>query len=182
MPLTRRALIGAAAALPLIPHARAARAEMPGFTFDSIDGNTYDMADWQGRPVLVVNTASLCGFTPQYDDLQALHETYGPRGLTVLAVPSNDFAQELSSEAEVADFCEVNFGLTLPMTTITRVRGRAAHPFYRWLAQEHGIVPGWNFHKVLLDGDGAVVGHYGSSANPMGRRIRREIEALLPRA
>lgn len=177
--MLRRQFLVSAAAMPVALVATRARAT-GGFRFDSIDGGHYDMDDWRGRPVLVVNTASLCGFTPQYDGLQALHDIYGPRGLVVLAVPSDDFAQELATEAEVAEFCEVNFNLTLPMTTITRVRGRDAHPFYAWLRQTHGFVPQWNFNKVLLDGAGRVVGHYGSNADPMGRRIRRQIEALLP--
>jgi glutathione peroxidase len=169
-------------ALTLLPFARAAAAQgaASGFHFDSIDGGQYDMDAWRGRPVLVVNTASLCGYTSQYDDLQALHEAYSERGLVVLAVPSNDFAQELGSNDEVAEFCEMNFNLTLPMTTITRVRGRSPHPFYAWLRETEGFVPRWNFNKVLLDGEGRVVESYGSNANPMGNRIRRQIEALLP--
>lgn len=180
MPLTRRSMLAVVAAIIPAIAASGIATQETSFSFPSIDGGDYELEAWRGRPVLVVNTASLCGFTPQYDDLQALHDTYGPRGLVVLAVPSKDFAQELSSEAEVSEFCEVNFNLTLPMTTITRIRAPDAHPFYRWLAREHGIVPGWNFHKVLLDGNGNVVAHFGSNANPMGRRILREVEALLP--
>jgi glutathione peroxidase len=174
----RRSLIAMLAALPLTAVARPAFAQ-GSFSFASIDGGTYDMAEWRGRPVLVVNTASLCGYTGQYDDLQTLHEEYGPRGLVVLAVPSDDFRQELASDEAVADFCEVNFNLTLPMTTITPVRGRDAHPFYRWLRETAGFEPGWNFHKVLLDGEGQVVQTFGSNTRPTGRRMRREIEALL---
>lgn len=174
----RRHLIAAICALPLAALARPAAAQA-AFSFSSIDGGSYDMADWRGRPVLVVNTASLCGYTPQYDELQALHEEYGPRGLVVLAVPSNDFRQELASDDAVADFCEVNFDLTLPMTTITPVRGANAHPFYRWLDQTYGYAPSWNFNKVLLDGAGQVVGTFGSNTRPTSRRILREIEALL---
>jgi len=128
----------------------------------------------------VVNTASLCGYTPQYDELQALHEDYGPRGLVVLAVPSDDFRQELTSDAAVAEFCEVNFNLTLPMTTITPVRGAGAHPFYLWLRDTYGFVPGWNFNKVLLDGEGRMVNSFGSNTRPGSARIRRAIEGLLP--
>lgn len=176
----RRCLFAALAALPFAGLARPIRAQaVPGFSFDSIDGGRYDMAEWRGRPVLVVNTASLCGYTPQYDELQALHEEYGPRGLVVLAVPSDDFRQELASDAAVAEFCEVNFNLTLPMTTITPVRGARAHPFYRWLADTQGFAPAWNFNKVLLDGEGRVVGTYGSNTRPTSRAIRREIEARL---
>lgn len=158
----------------------AARPAEAGFTFPSIDGGRIDLGDWAGRPVLVVNTASLCGFAGQFDDLQALHEEYGPRGLLVLAVPSNDFNQELGSEAEVKEFCAVTFDLTLPMTEILKVRGGGAHPFYAWMRDEHGFVPGWNFNKVLLGPDGVPVATWGSGPRPTGRAIRGAIERLLP--
>jgi len=174
----RRQLIALIAALPLGAGAWPALAQ-GSFRFASIDGGHYDMADWRGRPVLVVNTASLCAYTGQYDELQALHEHYGPRGLVVLAVPSDDFRQELASDDAVAEFCELNFDLTLPMTTITPVRGPDAHPFYRWLAESHGFAPTWNFNKVLLDGAGRVVGTFGSNARPTGPRMRAAIEARL---
>lgn len=150
-----------------------------GFTFASIDGGQIDLGDWAGLPVLVVNTASLCGFSGQYDDLQALHEELGPRGLRVLAVPSDDFAQELADEAAVKSYCEANFSLTLPMTEITHVKGPQAHPFYAWLAESRGFVPGWNFNKVLLGPGGEVVATWGATARPQGA-IRQRIEALLP--
>ncbi|MEM1066580.1 MAG: glutathione peroxidase [Pseudomonadota bacterium] len=152
-----------------------------GFTFPSIDGGTLALEDWRGRPLLVVNTASLCGFTPQYDGLQALYDSYRDRGLVVLAVPSDDFAQELASADAVKHFCEVNFGLDLPMADISRVKGNGAHPFYRWLAENHGFVPRWNFNKVLLGPDGEYVAHWGSMVRPEDRRITSQIEALLPR-
>jgi glutathione peroxidase len=177
--MQRRSLIAGLAALPLLPALPRPAAAQGSFRFDSIDGGQYDMAAWRGRPVLVVNTASLCGYTPQYDELQALHERYGPRGLIVLAVPSDDFRQELANNEDVAEFCEVNFGLTLPMTTITSVRGSGAHPFYRWLRDTYGFEPGWNFNKVLLDGQGRMVQSFGSNTRPTSRRILREIEALL---
>ena len=126
------------------------------FEFASIDGGELDLDAWRGRPVLVVNTASLCGFTPQYDGLQALYDRYREAGLVVLAVPSDDFRQELASGAEVKEFCALNFSLTLPMTEITHVKGARAHPFYRWLADSEGFVPSWNFNKVLLAPDGTV--------------------------
>ena len=149
------------------------------FEFDSIDGGSFSMSDWRGRPILVVNTASQCGFTYQYDALQKLHETYRDRGLVVLAVPSDDFNQELSNEAEVKDFCTVNFALDVPMTTITKVRGDAAHPFFRWLKQTEGYRPRWNFYKVLLDGEGAVIDTFAATTGPMSRKITKKIEALL---
>jgi len=149
-----------------------------GFTFDSIDGGTIDLDDWSGHPVLVVNTASLCGFADQFDDLEALHRELGPKGLKVLAVPSNDFAQELDSETAVKEYCAANFDLTLPMTEITHVKGPQAHPFYVWLKQTQGFVPGWNFNKVLIGPDGTVVDTWGSMANPQGK-VRQRIEQIL---
>lgn len=149
------------------------------FEFDSIDGGTLDLDAWQGRPVLVVNTASLCGFTPQYEGLQTLFETYSDRGLVVLAVPSDDFRQELAGEDEVKDFCEVTFGLTIPMTEITHVRGSQAHPFYQYLAQNAGFTPQWNFNKVLLAPDGSVRATFRSSTRPMDAAITDPIEAML---
>ena len=150
-----------------------------GFTFSSIEGGEYSLNNWKGRPILVVNTASLCGYTPQYDDLQALYDAYEGRGLVVLAVPSDDFRQELATADQVKEFCAVNFDLTLPMTDITHVKGDAAHPFYRWLAAEHGFTPGWNFNKVLIDGKGEVVATWGSAVKPMSRAIVSKIEPLL---
>lgn len=151
------------------------------FRFESIDGGELTMEQWHGQPVLVVNTASRCGYTPQYEALQRLHDRYGPRGLVVLAVPSNDFRQELATDREVAEFCEVNFGLTLPMTTITSVKGPQAHPFYAWLRESAGFEPRWNFNKVLIGPDGVVAGTWGANTPPTARQITREIEALLQR-
>lgn len=147
--------------------------------FASIDGGTLSMDSWRGRPVLVVNTASRCGFTGQYNDLQALYDRYRERGLVVLAVPSNDFRQELATEEAVKDFCEVNFNLDLPMTEITHVRGRAAHPFYRAVLAETGFQPRWNFNKILVGPEGTVVGTWGATTKPGARDITEQIEALL---
>lgn len=148
-------------------------------TFQSIDGGTLSIEDWRGQPVLVVNTASRCGFTHQYDDLQDLQDRYAEAGLVVLAVPSNDFRQELASDAEVKDFCEVNFNLTLPMTTITRVRGKDAHPFYRQLKEVAGFTPMWNFDKVLIGPDGTVVQTWRSVTSPTAPKLTRVIDEVL---
>lgn len=167
-----------AAAFAVVCAALPAVAE-PRLEFKAIDGGTIDLARKAGQPVLVVNTASLCGFAGQYDDLQTLQDTYGSRGLTVLAVPSNDFDQELGDDAAVKDYCAVNFDLTLPMTAITSVRGASAHPFYAWLKAEHGFVPAWNFNKVLIGPDGELVETWGSMTNPTSRAITTKIEPLL---
>ena len=147
--------------------------------FPNIDGGSLTLAQWAGQPVLVVNTASQCGFTYQYDGLQALYDQYKARGLVVLAVPSDDFNQELASAEEVKEFCEISFGLNIPMTDITRVRGDQAHPFYKAVTAEVGFVPKWNFNKVLIGPDGSVVGTWGASIRPQSPSIVDAIKPLL---
>ncbi len=147
--------------------------------FQSIDGGTLDLADFRGGPVLVVNTASRCGFTGQYAGLRALYDKYRDRGLTVVGVPSNSFHQELASDAAVKDFCEVNFDIDFPMTSLVEVTGPNAHPFYAWAA-EHGVAPTWNFHKILLAPDGSIAEAFGSSTGPDAAPLVQAIEALLP--
>jgi glutathione peroxidase len=151
----------------------------PGFSFASIDGGTIMLDQLLGHPVLVVNTASLCGFAPQFDDLQALHDKYSAQGLTVLAVPSDDFRQELDDAAAIKEFCATNFNLTLPMTDITHVTGKDAHPFYQWLADTHGFAPNWNFNKILIGAGGEILGTWGSTVKPGSRMIVAQIEAAL---
>ncbi|KIT14422.1 glutathione peroxidase [Jannaschia aquimarina] len=150
------------------------------FEFEAIEGGTIDFDALPG-PVLVVNTASRCGFTDQYAGLQELHERYADRGLTVLAVPSDAFRQELDSDAAVAEFCEVNYGLTIPMTTITDVTGADAHPFYRWLADTHGVQPRWNFNKALISTDGELVRFDGAGTRPLAPPLVAAIEDALAR-
>lgn len=148
--------------------------------FESIDGGTLAIEDWRGQPVLVVNTASQCGFTGQYEALQKVHEEYAALGLVILAVPSDSFNQELASAKEVKTFCEMNYGLTLPMTDITPVKGADAHPFYRDVAAQTGFEPSWNFNKILLDSEGTVVATYGATTKPDSPKLLRQVEALLP--
>ena len=187
LPMRRRFLtlaLGGLAAAALAPVARRAQAAtgpaLPeDIAFRGITGGELRLADWRGRPVLVVNTASRCGFTRQYDDLQRLYDRFGEAGLVVLAVPSNDFNQELASDAAVAEFCEVNFGLSFPMAGITPLRGAGAHPFYAWLSGTHGVAPRWNFTKVLIGPDGRYRGSWGSMVNPMAPPITRAVEAAL---
>lgn len=156
-----------------------AQAEGISGRFASIDGGTIALEDWRGQPVLVVNTASRCAYTNQYDGLQALYDRYKSRGLVVLAVPSDDFRQELGSSDEVKEFCEMNFDLTLPMTQITPVRGGNAHPFFKAVQAGTGFVPRWNFNKILIGPDGQVVQTWGSGTRPNSRAITRRIEAFL---
>lgn len=152
------------------------------FVFESIDGGPLPLAQFAGRPILVVNTASRCGFTYQYDGLQALYDKYRNRGLVVLGVPSDDFgSQELASEAEVKHFCEVNFAIDFPMTEITRVRGTSRHPFYDWAEQILGArnAPGWNFHKYLVGPDGALIQAFGTTTPPDALQLVKAVEAQL---
>jgi glutathione peroxidase len=153
------------------------------FEFVSIDGERLPLDAWRGRPVLIVNTASYCGYTPQYRDLEALWQRYRGRGLVVLGVPSNDFGdQEPGSEAEIKAFCTSRFEVDFPLAQKCRVLGADAHPFYRWVAETLGEAgtPRWNFHKYLIGPDGALVGVWPSQVAPGDRRITAEIESLLP--
>ena len=151
------------------------------FVFKSADGGVINLDDFKGKPLLVVNTASRCGFTGQLATLQKLSDTYNSDGLTVLAVPSNDFNQELSSVEAVKEFCTVNYNLTLPMTDITSVRGKNAHPFFRWVKETTGFSPKWNFNKILIGPSGEVVQTFGSLTRPTSGAITSEIDKLLQR-
>jgi glutathione peroxidase len=152
------------------------------FSFTSIEGVDLPLSDFEGRALLVVNTASFCGFTRQYDDLQEVWQRYQDRGLVVLGVPSNDFGnQEPGTEAEIKDFCEVNFAIDFPMTEKVRVRGENAHPFYRWAEDQLGAKarPRWNFHKYLVGPDGQLVGWFPTATKPTSTEVIKAIEAQL---
>ena len=153
------------------------------FSFTSIDGGNLPLATFKGKAVLIVNTASMCGFTSQYIGLQNLWDSYRDRGLVVLGVPSNDFGgQELDSAAEVKSFCKINYDINFPMTDIVHVKGPAAHPYYQWVADVHGGLasPRWNFHKHLVDVDGRLVDWFVSTTGPSSGKLHRAIEKILP--
>ncbi len=149
------------------------------YSFKSIDGGYLDFKKYKGKAVLVTNTASRCGFTKQYSDLEKLHRAYKNKGLVVIAVPSNDFNQELSSDSKVKEFCSVSFDLTLPMTEITSIRGKRSHPFYRWLKKEHNFQPKWNFYKVLLDKNGQFHSSFNSLVKPYSPSIIKVVDEIL---
>lgn len=149
------------------------------FTFTAIEGGQISSANWVGHPVLVVNTASMCGYAPQLAELQALHDQYAEKGLIVLAIPSDDFRQELGTAAEVKAYCKLTYNVTLPMTDISHVTGEQALPFYQWVKAETGFEPGWNFNKVLIGPDGAILGTYGAAVRPGTAPIAGQIAALL---
>ena len=174
----RTALVGAASLAFLPGGLDAAEERAHDFGFTSIEGDPLPMASFAGRAVLVVNTASRCGFTHQYEGLQALHERYRERGFAVLGVPSNDFRQELESAEEVRQFCELTYGIDFPMTEIERVQGEAAHPLFRWMA-DRGAEPRWNFTKFLIGPDGRFVESFATAVPPDDPRIAARIEDVL---
>ena len=179
--LATACLLLAAFVLP-VPEVRAMTAF--DFTFQAIDGQALPMAKFKGKTVLLVNTASQCGFTPQYQGLQDLWRRYRDRGLVVLGVPSNDFgAQEPGSATQIKQFCEVNFSVDFPLTDKQIVIGGGAHPLYRWLAAElgEGAAPRWNFHKYLIAPDGAVVEVFPSRVEPLSPELIEAVEANLPK-
>ena len=152
------------------------------FSFTTIDNKALDMKSFAGKAVLLVNVASFCGFTPQYKELQKLHETFGPKGLVVLGVPSNDFgAQEPKGESEIANFCEKNYGVTFPMTSKQKVVGMDAHGLYQWISGEAGeaAAPKWNFHKYLIDKNGKLAGAWPSKVGPLAPEITGAVQMAL---
>ena len=151
------------------------------FKINSISGDIIDLNDYRGKPVLVVNTASYCGFTKQYADMQKLWEKYKDKGLIVLGVPSNSFNQEKKNNDEVKEFCEVNFSINFPITEITDVKGDNAHEIYKWAKENHGksAVPKWNFYKILINKEGRIEDTYASLTNPISKKITKKIESLL---
>ncbi len=153
-------------------------------TFEGLTGGTRPLAAYRGKAVLVVNTASECGYTPQYAGLQTLWTAYKDRGLVVLGVPSNDFgAQEPGSAAQIASFCTKTYGVDFPMTAKVATLGASAHPFYKRVVAELGedAAPRWNFHKYLLNGAGELAGAWPSKVAPESKELAKAIEAALPR-
>ncbi len=136
---------------------------------------------FQGKALVVVNTASHCGFTPQFKGLEALYQRYKEEGLEVLGVPSDDFFQESDDEAETAEVCYVNYGVTFTMTQTQPVRGRDATPLFRELAEQAGAAPRWNFYKYVVDREGRVVAHFSSKVKPDDPRVIAAVEKALAR-
>ncbi|WP_269584209.1 glutathione peroxidase [Roseibium sp. Sym1] len=152
------------------------------FTFDMPYGDPLALKDFSGKAVLIVNTATECGFSGQLAGLQQLHETYAGRGLVVLGVPSNDFGgQEPRQDGDIAKFCEAKYGATFPLVAKTSVRGKAAHPFYRWAADTLGTAarPYWNFHKYLIGPDGRIEAWFATSTSPTSKKVTGAIEQIL---
>ena len=148
---------------------------------ESITGDVINFAEYKNKVVLIVNTASFCGFTNQYEDLQKLWDTYKTKGLIVLGVPSNSFNQEKDNNSEVKEFCEVNFNINFPLTSITEVKGENAHELFKWAHKNHGksAIPKWNFHKILINKEGKVEDTFNSFTKPSSKKIIDKIENIL---
>ena len=148
---------------------------------NSISGEVIDFKKYKDKAVLIVNTASYCGFTKQYEGLQQLWERYQSKGLIVLGIPSNSFNQEKKSNKDVKEFCEVNFDISFPLTAITEVKGENAHEIFKWANENHGksAIPKWNFHKILVNKEGKVEDTYSSLTKPMSQKLIKKIEQTL---
>ncbi len=155
------------------------------FSFESLEGEPMPLSQYKGKVLLVVNTASKCGFTPQYEGLEALYNKYKDRGLVIIGVPSNDFgAQEPGTATEIHEFCKLHYGVTFPMTSKQVVTGDNAHPFYQWVHAQLGFAsaPKWNFHKYLIDTEGRPVDFFLSTTAPDSGKLQRAIEEQLPKS
>lgn len=152
------------------------------FAFTGLTGEKLPLSGFKGKAVLVVNTASECGYTPQYEELEKLWQANKDKGLIVLGVPCNQFgAQEPGTEAEIGAFCRKNYGVTFPLTAKNDVKGKDAHPFYKWAGDEAGLLgrPKWNFHKYLIARDGSLAAWFSSQTKPTGPKIRKALEKVL---
>jgi len=151
------------------------------FKIESISGEIIDFNKYKNKVVLVVNTASYCGFTKQYEELQELWDIYKSKGLIVLGVPSNSFNQEKKNNSEVKEFCEVNFNINFPLSNITEVKGKNAHELFKWAKNNHGksAIPKWNFHKILINKEGKIEDTFSSFTKPMSKKIINKIEDIL---
>ena len=151
------------------------------FSFKSVDGTIIDLADYKEKVILIVNVASRCGFTNQYEDLQALWSKYKDDDLVVIGVPSNNFRQEPGSNKEIKNFCETTFGINFPIAEKTSVIGANAHPFFVWAKKNYGsgAIPKWNFHKIIIGKNGKVVNTFASITNPSSKKFISLIEKEL---
>lgn len=171
----------------MAPQARAEKSSTTAYdySFTGIDGKPMPLADYKNKVLLIVNTASRCGFTPQYEGLQSLYEKCKDKGLVVIGVPANNFAgQEPGSNKEIKAFCEMNYAITFPMTEKADVVGKDAHPFYKWAGEQGiggflGSKPKWNFHKYLVGPDGTLAGSFGATTKPGADDLIKAIESEL---
>ena len=151
------------------------------FNIESISGEIINLEEYKNKVILVVNTASYCGFTKQYKDLQELWDKYKSKGLVVIGVPSNSFNQEKKDDNKVKEFCEVNFNINFPISTITEVKGDNAHEIFKWAKKNYGkdAIPKWNFHKIVIGKNGKVADTFASITNPSSKRFINLIEKQI---
>ena len=151
------------------------------FSVESITGKEIKLSKYKNKVVLLVNTASQCGFTPQYSGLQKIYDRYKEDGFIVLGVPSDDFNQELSTNSDVKKFCEIRYGVNFPMTSIQKIKGNDAHPIYKWIADNVSVIgqPRWNFHKFLIGKDGEIVNWYSSMTSPTSESFVKDVEDAI---
>jgi len=152
------------------------------FNFKDLDGSDLKLNEYKDKVIIVINVASKCGFTKQYEDMQNVWEKYQSKGIIMLGVPSNDFGnQEPGSNKDIKNFCEAKFGISFPMTEKVSVKGDKAHPFYLWAKKNHGesAVPKWNFHKIIINKKGKIAETFSSITNPSSKKFVNAIEKLL---
>ena len=152
------------------------------FKFVDLDGSSLNLSEHKDKVIVVINVASQCGFTNQYEDMQKVWEKYQKRGMLMLGVPSNDFGnQEPGDNKEIKNFCESKFGITFPITEKVSVKGENAHPFYRWAKDNYGksAIPKWNFYKILINKEGKIEDTFSSFTKPLSKKITDKIESIL---
>ena len=152
------------------------------FNFNDLDGSVLKLSEYKDKVIVVINVASQCGFTKQYEDMQKIWDKYQTKGVIMLGVPSNDFgSQEPGSNKEIKNFCEAKFGISFPMTEKVTVKGSEAHPFYRWAKESYGksAIPKWNFHKIIIDKNGKISETFSSITNPSSKKFINAIEKLI---
>ena len=152
------------------------------FNFNDLDGSILKLSEYKNKVIVVVNVASQCGFTKQYEDMQKVWEKYQQKGIVMLGVPSNDFGnQEPGNSEEIKNFCEAKFGITFPMTEKVSVKGENAHPFYKWAKENYGnsAVPKWNFHKIIIGKNGKIEDTFASITNPSSKKFINSLEKAL---
>ncbi len=177
--VSRRHFLVASLACGTAMRAEAGEATAWDFSFPSIEGGRLALAEYKGNALMVVNTASFCGFTYQYEALEKLHKARKAAGLVVIGVPSQDFNQESDSNAKVKAFCEATFGVDFPMAGISKVTGEDAAAFYKWVKAQRNWEPSWNFNKVIIGRDGRIIACFGSGDEPDGQRVRAAITRAL---
>ena len=152
------------------------------FKFKDLDGSILSLSEYKGKIIVVVNVASQCGFTKQYEDMQKIWSEYQKKGVVMIGVPSNDFGnQEPGNNEDIKNFCEAKFGISFPMTEKVIVKGKEAHPFYIWARENHGksAVPKWNFHKIIVDKNGKIAETFSSITRPSSNKFIKTLEKLI---